>query len=179
MAVDSAGILLSAGAMSAQQQVANSAVSAAASVSAYSVISRGPSSLVWQRSVVFTNETGLVHTNNQSFVELCDTIEPLVPEQYTVEVRVKEIGTNGVFGLSLSNAASGLYIPTVPLTISSNGWSLVSTHLMLTNGIQTAASEPFDIQASTNLSSWQDLGDFDADTNASQYDSRFYLAIPQ
>jgi hypothetical protein len=53
---------------------------------------------------------------------------------------------------------------------------------------QGAASEPFDIQASTNLSSWQDLGDFDADTNgllqftdtnANQYDSRFYLAIPQ
>jgi hypothetical protein len=44
---------------------------------------------------------------------------------------------------------------------------------------QGSASEPFDIQATTNLSSWQDLGDFDADTNASQHDSRFYLAIPQ
>jgi hypothetical protein len=52
---------------------------------------------------------------------------------------------------------------------------------------QGAASEPFDIQASTNLSSWQDLGDFDADTNgllqftatnASQYAARFFLAIP-
>ncbi len=53
---------------------------------------------------------------------------------------------------------------------------------------QGAPSEPFDIQASTNLDTWLDLGDFDADTNgllqftdtnASQYNSRFYQAIPQ
>jgi len=53
---------------------------------------------------------------------------------------------------------------------------------------QGAANEPFDIRATTNLSTWQDLGLFDADTNgllqftdtnASQYNSRFYLAIPQ
>src|SRR5581483_3040292 len=53
---------------------------------------------------------------------------------------------------------------------------------------QGAANEPFDIRATTNLSTWQDLGLFDAatngllqftDTNASPYNSRFYLAIPQ
>jgi len=53
---------------------------------------------------------------------------------------------------------------------------------------QGAANEPFDIRATTNLSTWQDLGLFDADTNgllqftdtnASQYNSRFYLAIPK
>ncbi len=53
---------------------------------------------------------------------------------------------------------------------------------------QGAPSEPFDIQASTNLATWLDLGDFAADTNgllqftdtnAGLYPSRFYQAIPR
>ncbi len=53
---------------------------------------------------------------------------------------------------------------------------------------QGSPSEPFDIQASTNLDTWLDLGDFAADTNgllqftdtnAGLYPSRFYQAIPQ
>ncbi len=53
---------------------------------------------------------------------------------------------------------------------------------------QGSPSEPFDIQASTNLDTWLDLGDFAADTNgvlqftdtnAGQFPTRFYLALPQ
>jgi hypothetical protein len=53
---------------------------------------------------------------------------------------------------------------------------------------QGAAGEPFDIQASTNLQSWLDLGTNNADTNgllqyldtnAPLYPWRFYIAIPQ
>ncbi len=53
---------------------------------------------------------------------------------------------------------------------------------------QGSSGEPFDIQASTNLQTWLDLGTNHADTNgllqyldtnASLYPWRFYLAIPQ
>ena len=48
--------------------------------------------------------------------------------------------------------------------------------------------ESFDIQASTNLQTWQDLGDVIADTNgvvqfvdtnASSFPARFYYTVPQ
>ena len=53
---------------------------------------------------------------------------------------------------------------------------------------QGAPNEPFDIQATTNLQTWLDLGTQDAntngllqylDTNAALFPWRFYLAIPQ
>ena len=53
---------------------------------------------------------------------------------------------------------------------------------------QGSPGEPFDIQASTNLASWSDLGVQDADTNgllqyldtnASLFPWRFYLAVPE
>jgi hypothetical protein len=53
---------------------------------------------------------------------------------------------------------------------------------------QGSPGESFDVQASTDLQIWQDLGQsladtngffqFD-DTNAPQYNARFYLTLPQ
>ena len=53
---------------------------------------------------------------------------------------------------------------------------------------QGSAGESFDVQASTNLQTWQDLGESAADTNglfqfndtnAPQYNTRFYYTVPQ
>ena len=53
---------------------------------------------------------------------------------------------------------------------------------------QGSAEESFDVQASTNLQTWQDLGSSPADTNglfqfndtnAPQYNARFYYTVPQ
>jgi hypothetical protein len=53
---------------------------------------------------------------------------------------------------------------------------------------QGAPGESFDVQASSNLQSWQDLGQWAADsnglfqfddTNAPQYNARFYVTKPQ
>ena len=53
---------------------------------------------------------------------------------------------------------------------------------------QGSPGESFDVQASTNLQTWLDLGSGAAnsnglfqftDTNASNYNARFYLTLPQ
>ena len=70
----------------------------------------------------------------------------------------------------------------LPLTLQcqSNGAVLLQA--------QGSAGEIFDVQASADLQTWQDLGEGAAnsnglfqftDTNASNYNARFYLTLPQ
>ena len=71
------------------------------------------------------------------------------------------------------------YSPVI-LQIQTNGTALLE--------VQGSPGESFDIQASTNLLNWQDLGSVladtnglmqFADTNAANYSARFYITNPQ
>jgi hypothetical protein len=77
---------------------------------------------------------------------------------------------------------SMILIKYAPVTIQKQSNGSVILHAYGSPG------ETFDIQASTNLQTWQDLGDVTADTNglaqfddtnAAKFNSRFYYTIPQ
>jgi hypothetical protein len=91
-----------------------------------------------------------------------------------------EAETNGSTSLVLIKYSPVIISPVITLSLQSNGNVIVQTY--------GSPGESFDVQASTNLQTWEDLGDVIADTNglvqfadtnAPSFACRFYYTVPQ